>query len=107
MHQCLGIGLSPEAVAVLLQPFAEHVGVLDDAVVDEREGPRAIDVGMRGALGRRAVRRPACMSDSAVPVDRPPSEQLAQAGGAAGELAGRYSTTALPRAPSVVGAAAA
>jgi len=102
MYQCLGIGLSHEAMAVLLQPLAEHVGVLDDAVVDQRHRPRAIDVGVCVALGRRAVRRPACMSDTAVPVHRPPSEQLAQAGDATGELAGLHPTTVLDRDPGGV-----
>ena len=57
----LGVGLGLEAVALGDQLVAQHLEILDDAVVHDRDAARL--VGVRVVAGRRAVRRPAGVAD--------------------------------------------
>jgi hypothetical protein len=63
----LGVGLRGEDVAVLLEGGAELVMVLDDPVVHDRDPPGAVGMGVRVAVGRGAVRRPARVPDRGRP----------------------------------------
>src|SRR6266850_2291517 len=64
VHDHLGVGLRREDVAGRDQRRLQLQEVLDDPVVDDRSGLRAIDVRMRVLLGRASVRRPARVSDA-------------------------------------------
>ena len=58
----LGVGLGLEAVALGDQLVAQHLEVLDDAVVHHRDAARLVGVGV--VAGRRAVGRPAGVADA-------------------------------------------
>ena len=58
----LGVGLARELV--LVEHVSERVVVLDDAVVDDGDVARTVDVGMCVRVGRLAVRRPARVPDA-------------------------------------------
>src|SRR6267378_1632520 len=66
MHQHLGVGLGAEHVPALAEGGAQRPGVLDDAVVHQRERAAAIGVGVRVDRGRRAVCGPAGVGDGGV-----------------------------------------
>ena len=87
VRERFGVRLRLETMPGPLQANAQHVGVLDDAVVDERERTRAIGVGMGVAIGRCSVRGPARVPDAAAAVYRIAREQLAQAVEAARQFA--------------------
>ena len=87
VRQRLRIGLGAETVAARLEGGAQRIGVLDDAVVDEREATGAVHVRM-GVAGRgRAVRGPAGVRDARRAVHRLALEGLAQSLDPSGELA--------------------
>ena len=59
----LGIGVRVQDVAALLETGAQVGEVLDDPVVDHRDPPLAVAVGVRVPVGRRAVGRPPRVPD--------------------------------------------
>ena len=59
VRQHLGVGLGEKDVPAREQRLLDRVGVLDDAVVNQRDPARLVEVRMRVDRGRRAVRRPA------------------------------------------------
>ena len=90
MGDDFGIGLAAELGAVLDQRFAQLTKVLDDAVM--HDGDAVGGVGMRIALGRPAVRRPARVANADIAgqrlVSEPGDKRLQFAlGAAAAELA--------------------
>ena len=68
MSDHFGVGLGREFRAFLLQLLAQLAIVLDDAVVNHRETIRG--VGMRVALVRLAMRRPARVTDTRLALER-------------------------------------
>ena len=64
----LGVGLAFEGPSLGDQLVAERLEVLDDPVVDQRDRPDDVRVGV--ADGRRAVRRPARVRDPGAAVQR-------------------------------------
>ena len=58
----LGVGLALERAALGDQLVAQRLEILDDAVVDQRDRPDDVRVGV--ADGRRAMRRPARVRDA-------------------------------------------
>ena len=66
MHDHLGVGARRENVARLLELPPQPRVVLDDAVVDDGQGPRAVGVRVRVGVGRRTVGRPARVADADV-----------------------------------------
>ena len=75
-----GIGLGDEGVAVGDELLLERAGVLDDSVVDDGDVALAVDVRVRVALVRNAVRRPAGVADSHVAGNRAGGERALQLG---------------------------
>ena len=63
MRDDFGVGLGAERVAELGQLFTQLFVILDDAVVNDRDAVTR-DVRVCVALGRHAVRRPACVRDT-------------------------------------------
>ena len=59
VREDLGVGLGVEPVSALRERVPELPGVLDDAVVDDRDGARAVHVGVRVEVVGSAVGRPA------------------------------------------------
>jgi hypothetical protein len=57
--QHLGVRIRPELVSLLSEPLPEGVGVLDDAVVDDRQRTATVDVRVGVVVVGDAVRRPA------------------------------------------------
>ena len=86
MGERLGVGLAREAVPGALQRGPQHVGVLDDAVVHQRDRAAAVDVGMGVALGGGAVGGPARVRDTGRAVEGMALELVRQRGHARGEL---------------------
>ena len=68
MADDFGIGLALELAAFGDQLVAERLEILDDAVVDQRDRPDDVRVGI--ADRRRAVRRPARVRDAGAAVER-------------------------------------
>ncbi len=83
----LSVGLGGELVPRPFQPRAQHVRVLDDAVVHQRDRAGAVGVRMRVGHVGRAMRGPARVRDAAAAVHRGTVHQLAQRRDAPGELA--------------------
>ena len=54
----LGVGVGVKDMAALLETGTQVGEVLDDPVVDHRDTPAAVHVGVRVPVGRRAVGRP-------------------------------------------------
>ncbi len=65
-HLCIGVG--PEAMTLLHQPFSQAAGVLDDAVVHDGQCSATVDVRVGVDIVGHTVGRPAgmCQSDSAL-----------------------------------------
>ncbi len=64
VHEDFGVGLGGEGHAVRLELGAQVVGVLDDAVVHDREPPGLAHVRVRVGVARLAVGGPAGVADS-------------------------------------------
>ena len=64
VREHLGVGLGLERVPLHLEHLPQRAVVLDDAVVHDGDRARAVDVRMRVALVRRAVRGPARVGDA-------------------------------------------
>ena len=64
VREHFGVGFGLERDAAGLQLRAQLRGVLDDAVVNDREASGAVAVRMRVAVARLAVRRPARVRDA-------------------------------------------
>ena len=62
VSHALRVGLGREHVAGLGQPLPKILEVLDDAVVDDGHGARAVHVGVGIAIGGRPMRGPARMA---------------------------------------------
>ena len=77
MRDDLGIGLGAEAVAQFLEPDAQLIVILDDAVVHEGDAV-ARNLRMRIAHGGHAMGRPAGMRDPDGTRDRSRLERLLQ-----------------------------
>ena len=60
----LGVGVGRERHAGVLELLAQLGRVLEDAVVDHRDAPGGVQVGMRVAVARLAVRGPAGVGDA-------------------------------------------
>src|SRR5262249_21807452 len=67
MRQHLGVGLRAEIVPGLLEVPAQHDEVLDDAVVNDADAPRAVGMGMSVHVRGRAVGGPAGVADAHAP----------------------------------------
>ena len=83
MRHDFGVGVRGKRIAGALQPLADRLVVLDDAVVHERDV--AGEVRVRIALGRRAVRRPARVGNTGLTAD----VIAGGLGGKLGDAAGR------------------
>ena len=64
VREHLGVGLRLEHVTAALERLPECPGVLDDAVMDDRDPARLVGVRMRIGGGGRAVRCPARVPDA-------------------------------------------
>jgi len=82
-----GVRLGCEAVARPLELHAQRIGVLDDAVVHERQRAGAVGVWVGIPLGGCAVSRPACVPDAAGAVYRVLGEQVPEGRDAARKFA--------------------
>ena len=88
MGNYFGIGLRSEFVAARLQALLERARVFDNAIVNHRDITFAVDVRMRVALVGNAMRRPACMSDAEIALDRISRQRALELGDLPGSLAG-------------------
>src|SRR5690606_19543803 len=84
-HQHFGIRVRLEHVTTFLQCTTQRRGILDDAVVNEREGAVFVHMRVRVALGWRTVCGPARMRNADRSVNRLPGNH----GLEAGDLSGR------------------
>ena len=84
VRQGLGVGLRAKLVAARRQAVAKLLEVLDDAVVDDGDVARAIDVRMRVQVVRPSMRRPARMGEA----DGRRWRDVEQGGAQVAELAG-------------------
>ena len=82
----LGVRLGDERVAARLEPVAELLEVLDDPVVDDRDPPGAVHLGMGVDVARPAVRRPARVREPDRGVRGPLGDRGAQVAQLAGAL---------------------
>ena len=64
MRQHLAVGLGAEGDAGALEPRAQCRGILDDAVVDDRDAVRPVAMRVGVLVARLAMRRPARMGDA-------------------------------------------
>src|SRR5882724_9373712 len=76
VREHLRVGLGAEHVTALPERGAQRAGVLDDAVVDQRQGTAAVGVRVRVDGVGRAVRGPAGVGDPCVPGGKVRSECL-------------------------------
>src|SRR5256884_7294255 len=74
VREHLRVGLGPEHVTALPERGAQRAGVLDDAVVDQRQGAATVGVRVRVDGVGRAVRGPARVGDPRVPGGKARSE---------------------------------
>ena len=74
----LGIRLGDELVSFFLQLVLEIEVVLDDAVVDDNDAPRAVAVRVSVLFGRAAVRRPPRVADPVLAFERTAGDDLLQ-----------------------------
>ena len=86
MRQHLGVGLGAEGMAALDERLPDRGGVLDDAVVDDRDLAGLVGVRMRVGRGGRAVRGPAGMPDAEGTARQIAVELLLERGQLAGGL---------------------
>jgi hypothetical protein len=64
VRQYLGVGLAPEEVTEFAEARAKRRVVFDDAVVDDGDPLRAIQVWVGIGIRRGPVRRPASVPDA-------------------------------------------
>jgi hypothetical protein len=64
MGNDLGVGVGGETVALVLEFGLQFKIVFENAVVDDRDAPRAVTVGMGIVVSRTPVRRPSCMAQT-------------------------------------------
>jgi hypothetical protein len=93
MGERLGVGVGRKPMARALELGAQHIGVLDDAVVHERQRARAVGVWVCVTLGGRAVSRPARVPDAAGPVERILPEAFPEGRDATSELPSLHPAT--------------
>ncbi len=101
----LGIGSAMEDHAVGFELALQDSVILDDAVVDHRDGPVTADVRMSVAVGGRPVRGPAGMADAGASADRAVAQELHQVGDAAGAFADLQTAAVQHRQPGAIVAA--
>ncbi len=75
----LGVSFSDEAMAFLLELALQIEIVLDDAVVDDDDLAGAVAVWMCVFFRRASVRRPACVPDAVIAVERVDRERIFEA----------------------------
>ncbi len=78
VRQDLGVGVGGELVPPADECLAQVGGVLDDAVVDQRNATRLVDVRMGVGRGGRAVGGPAGVADAQPPVGHAAIELLGE-----------------------------
>ncbi len=86
MGDHLAIGGAGELVAGVDQALLERAKIFDDAVMDQRHGAAAAEVGMGVFVGRRAVGSPAGVADA----ERAAHRAAAKEGGQVVDAAGRF-----------------
>ena len=64
VRQDFGVGFRGEGMVSLEERLPDRTGVLDDAVVDERDPPGLVGVGMGVGRGGRAMRGPPGVADA-------------------------------------------
>src|SRR5437660_495644 len=87
MREDFGVRLGQEFVAATSQVLSQRSMVFDDAVVDESELARLVQMGVGIDIIGQAVRGPACVADASGAGDRFLLEQLLQSGNAANTFA--------------------
>ena len=95
VRQDFGVGVGAELVSELAKLPSEGVGVLDDAVVNERDLAGVVDVRMSVRRRRRAVRRPPGVRDADHTLGRILGEQLLKPRDLSGGLANLYARSVL------------
>src|SRR4029079_16407056 len=76
MRDDFGVRFGDERVALLLELALQRQVVLDDAVVDDDDGARAIAMRMRVLFSRPSVRRPSRVAEAVRAVDGRPGEDV-------------------------------
>ncbi len=78
VHHHLGVRLAGEGVPALGEPGAQFLVVLDDAVEDDGDAPRAVAVRVGVLLAGPAMRRPARVSETDARLRGVPADRLEQ-----------------------------
>ena len=71
-----GVGVGGERVAAVGEAASQHLEVLDDPVVDDGHAAGGVELRVRVAVGRRAVRGPARVADAGGRRRQPPLDAV-------------------------------